>query len=79
MAALDTNKDGELDADEIANASASLLKLDANADGKLTREELRPKFPPPGHPEGAPPPGASGEAPPPERPGEPPPGPPDNQ
>ena len=45
MAALDANKDGELDADEIANATAALKKLDKNSDGKLTREELRPERP----------------------------------
>ena len=54
MAALDTNGDGILEADEIANASASLLKLDKNGDGQLTRDELRPKgF---GRPPGPPPP-----------------------
>jgi hypothetical protein len=79
MAALDTNHDGELDADEIANASASLLRLDVNGDGKLSREELGLRFPPPGHAAGAVSPGAPGEAPPPEHPGEPPPAPPDNQ
>ena len=42
MMALDTNGDGILSADEIANASASLLKLDKNGDGQLTMEELRP-------------------------------------
>ena len=42
MAALDANKDGTLDAQEIANASAALLKLDKNGDGVLTREELHP-------------------------------------
>jgi hypothetical protein len=47
MAALDTNGDGILSADEIANASASLLKLDKNGDGQLTRDELRPPQPPP--------------------------------
>ena len=74
FAALDTNKDGELDADEIANASASLLALDTNGDGKLSREELRPKFPPPGGPTGGPPPPPDGfgGAPPPHHPGEPP-------
>jgi hypothetical protein len=45
IAALDPNEDGELDATEIANASASLLQLDVNADGKLSRDELRPPRP----------------------------------
>jgi len=49
IAALDTNGDGVISADEIANASASLLKLDKNGDGQLTMDELRPKRPhPPG-------------------------------
>ena len=43
MEALDTNGDGELDANEIANASDSLLQLDIDGDGKLSRDELRPK------------------------------------
>jgi hypothetical protein len=34
MVALDTNKDGELSAEEIANASKSLRALDKNGDGK---------------------------------------------
>ena len=42
FAALDTNKDGVLDADEIAKAPEALKKLDKNGDGKITREELRP-------------------------------------
>ncbi|MDB6173967.1 MAG: hypothetical protein JWL59_3278 [Chthoniobacteraceae bacterium] len=42
MAALDTNKDGELDAAEIANASAALKALDTNGDGKISNDELRP-------------------------------------
>jgi hypothetical protein len=42
MAALDTDKDGTLSADEIANASESLKKLDKNGDGKLTPDEYRP-------------------------------------
>ena len=45
MAALDANKDGELDAAELANATAALKKLDKNSDGKLTAEELRPMRP----------------------------------
>ena len=43
IAALDTNGDGEIDATEIANASAALLQLDVNGDGKLSRDELRPQ------------------------------------
>lgn len=42
MEALDTNRDGVLSAEEIANAPASLKKLDKNGDGKLTPDELRP-------------------------------------
>lgn len=44
MQALDLNKDGELGADEIAKASASLVTLDKNKDGKLTEDELRPSM-----------------------------------
>jgi len=47
MLALDTNGDGILDEQEIANAPAALLKLDKNGDGRLTPDELRPPFPPP--------------------------------
>ncbi|HXY36222.1 MAG TPA: hypothetical protein VEI07_18440, partial [Planctomycetaceae bacterium] len=43
MEALDTNHDGELSAEEIANAPAALKKLDKNGDGKLTEDELRPQ------------------------------------
>jgi hypothetical protein len=56
MEALDTNRDGILDAEEIKNAKNALLTLDKNTDGKLTQEELRPARPPggrgPGGPEG---------------------------
>lgn len=38
--ALDTNKDGKLDATEIANASKALLTLDKNGDGELTQDEI---------------------------------------
>ena len=47
FAALDTNGDGVLSADEIANAPKSLLKLDKNGDGQLTPDEYRPQRPPP--------------------------------
>jgi len=52
IAALDTNADGTISADEIANASQSLLTLDANGDGQLTADELRPDGPPCGPPPG---------------------------
>jgi hypothetical protein len=42
MSALDTNRDGIIDANEIANASTSLKMLDKNGDGRLTPDELRP-------------------------------------
>jgi hypothetical protein len=45
--ALDADTNGELSADEIANASAALLELDANGDGALSGDELMP-VPPPG-------------------------------
>lgn len=41
FAALDTNKDGKLDATEIANASTSLKTLDKNNDGEITPDEIR--------------------------------------
>ena len=66
--ALDTNRDGVIDAAEIANASAALKALDKNGDGKLTPNELIP--PPPGPGEGfEPPPGPppDGELPPKDR------------
>ena len=43
MAALDANKDGAISAEEIAGASAALMKLDANGDGVLTSEEILPQ------------------------------------
>lgn len=42
MAALDADKDGTISAAEIAGASAALGKLDANGDGELSLDELRP-------------------------------------
>ena len=53
IAVIDANGDGEISADEMANAAAALKKLDKNGDGKVTMEELRPP-PPQGGPEGAP-------------------------
>jgi hypothetical protein len=50
VAALDVNGDGIIDAQEIANAPAELLKLDKNGDGKLTPDEYRPHHPPPDGP-----------------------------
>lgn len=44
MTALDTDKDHEISAAEIQNASKALLTLDKNKDGKLSRDELRPNF-----------------------------------
>jgi len=58
LAALDTNHDGTLSAEEIAAAAQALKTLDRNSDGRLTSDELRPQFPGrggaggPGRPEG---------------------------
>lgn len=41
--ALDTNRDGELSAEEIEGAAAALRKLDKNKDGKLASSELMPQ------------------------------------
>jgi hypothetical protein len=64
VTALDINGDGVIDASEMANASAALLKLDKNGDGKLTPDEYLPPRPqgfggpPPGDgPPDGPPPG----------------------
>jgi EF hand len=43
--ALDVNHDGVIDSNEIANASAALLTLDKNGDGKLTPDEYLPPLP----------------------------------
>ena len=43
--ALDINKDGTIDAEELAKAAESLKKLDKNGDGKITEEEFRPQRP----------------------------------
>ena len=45
FAALDTNGDGTLDAAEIAAAPGVIGKLDKNADGQITADEVRPVFP----------------------------------
>jgi hypothetical protein len=45
VAALDANKDGVIDATELANASTVLAKLDKNGDGQITVDELRPPRP----------------------------------
>lgn len=45
IAALDANGDGVIDAGEIKNAVAALMKLDKNKDGKLTSDEIRPARP----------------------------------
>jgi len=42
MMALDTDKDGKLSAEEIANAATALKTLDKNADGLLDSTELAP-------------------------------------
>jgi hypothetical protein len=47
IAVLDANRDGVISAEEIANAPNTLLHLDKNDDGELTREELHPEGPPP--------------------------------
>ena len=44
MEAIDSDKDGELSPDEIANAVVALKKLDKNDDGKLDATETRPNF-----------------------------------
>lgn len=63
MEALDTNHDGIIDSNEIANAPAALKTLDKNGDGKLTPDELRPQRPPRrGGQDG--PPGPDGQRPP---------------
>ena len=74
--ALDKDHNGEISADELKAATASLQTLDANQDGVLSREEMRPPGPPPGEPggegrpPGPPPGGPEGEG----RPPGPPPG-----
>lgn len=45
FAALDTNNDGVISADEIKASVISLAKLDKNGDGKITEDEVRPQMP----------------------------------
>jgi Ca2+-binding EF-hand superfamily protein len=45
VAALDSNTNGVISAEEIANASAALLTLDKNNDNQLTQDELYPQRP----------------------------------
>ena len=45
VAALDKNGDREISAEELQAATASLLTLDKNSDGKLTDDEMRPPRP----------------------------------
>ena len=53
IAALDTDKDGTLSAQELKSAPDALAHLDKNADGELSPQELFPHGPPPpGRPDG---------------------------
>jgi len=65
IAALDTDKDGTISAEELKAAPESLKVLDKNGNGALEREEIRPPHgpppPPDEQPDGMPP-----EGPPPE-------------
>lgn len=47
LEAIDLDGDGELSTEEIDSAAKSLLTLDKNGDGNLTKEELAPPPPPP--------------------------------
>lgn len=62
LAALDTNRDGKLSPDEIANSPAALGELDRNEDGMLTRKELLPR-PPKNKTKQPPPPARNGPSP----------------
>lgn len=44
MTALDADRDGSISASEIENAVAALKKLDHNADGVISPDELRPNL-----------------------------------
>jgi hypothetical protein len=43
LAVIDTDRNGELSAEEIANSSVSLQALDRNGDGRLTPDEYLPR------------------------------------
>ncbi|MBU6327333.1 MAG: hypothetical protein KGQ89_06885, partial [Verrucomicrobia bacterium] len=60
LGALDANKDGTLDKDELSAATKALMTLDKNHDGKLTADEYRGAVPTGGRqgPPGATPPDA---------------------
>lgn len=45
IGAIDADRDGSLSAAEIANAATALATLDANGDGSLIPDELRPRPP----------------------------------
>ncbi|MCX7825756.1 MAG: EF-hand domain-containing protein [Verrucomicrobiae bacterium] len=45
IAVLDVNRDGVIDAAEIANAPVALRRLDKNGDGRLTPDEFWPPIP----------------------------------
>ena len=45
MEVLDADHNGIISADELKNATAALLTLDKNKDGKLTEDEMRPQQP----------------------------------
>jgi hypothetical protein len=44
IAALDTNHDGILSAEEIAHAPEALKTLDRNGDGQIAEDEVLPAF-----------------------------------
>ncbi len=48
FSSLDTDQDGTISGTEMDAAGTALAKLDANSDGKLTEEEVRPNFGPGG-------------------------------
>ncbi len=47
IAALDTDRDGTISAEEMQEATESLKQLDKNDDAEISPEELRPQGPPP--------------------------------